>query len=150
MVRHVMLMMLMLMLVMILMMMMMMMMLMMVMMIRTCLKIVCALQMAILSGMIHQWILDDFGAFPQMFRQKPYYSISPWNRWFCTIFLWIWKHHCSSTNLTWEGNVQSPMSIKYHITWFCYYPHMYIYIDTYYVYMFIYVYNINISMLICV
>jgi hypothetical protein len=34
-----------------------MMMTMMMMMIRTCLKIVCALQMAILSGMIHQWIL---------------------------------------------------------------------------------------------
>ena len=69
------------------MMLMMMVMMLMMMMIRTCLKIVCALQMAILSGTIRQWILDDFGAFPQMFRQKPHYSISPWNRWFCTIFL---------------------------------------------------------------
>ena len=66
----------------------------------------------------------DFGAFPQ-------------------IFLWIWKHHCSSTNLTWDVNVQSPISIKYHITWFCYYPHMYIYISCIFVY-------INISILICV
>ena len=78
---------LMMMMVMVLMMMMMLMMMLMMMMIRTCLKIVCALQMAILSGTIRQWILDDFGAFPQMFRQKPHYSISPWNRWFCTIFL---------------------------------------------------------------